>query len=239
MNLHSDAVEGDVGVAISHSCDIANENLEVEPLIEFALAKPVIECDGALVGAKNPRRLHLRTRGSDQFQGLELRAYQKFRLQKTKLADQKPDSEYKLAEGQLQILQSWLAARYRRQAFPDALQQRLKPLFTKMEKQGGKNAHGILGYWLDYQPRDEELLAGDPYEVWLSVVYSVENPDFELAAKEVVATLERVTLTDIDLSKCMALSEEEFTLKDLREQVHYQADHLSYRTDPPGPIVGE
>jgi hypothetical protein len=41
----------------------------------------------------------------------------------------------------------------------------------------------------------------------------------------------------VDLRKCEAVSEMEFTLRDMRETVEYHLEHLSYRTEPPGPII--
>ena len=228
--------ESSVGIAISHSCDIANENLGAEPAVEFILADPIEKCDGNFTGAKNPRRLHLQTLLSGVHQGFELLATQKISFQKTKLCRYHPDEEYQLTPSEVAVLQSWLSARYKRQALPDSLQERLKPLFKNMEKQGAKAVDAILGFWLDYDP-NEELLPEESYEVGISVVYSLENPDFEKVAEDIAATLSEVKVVGVDLSRCEAYSEEEFTLRDLREQVQYRAEHLSYRMEPHGPTV--
>lgn len=234
--LCPDASESCVGVAISHSCDIANENLKAEPTVEFILAEPIENCDGNFTGAKNPRRLHLQTLPSGGHQGLELLATQKTSFQKTELSRYQPDGEFRLTPSGVAVLQSWLAARYKRQALPDSLQERLKPLFKTMEKQGVKNVDAILGYWLDYGPR-EELPPEEPYEVGISIVYSLENSEFEKVAEEIATALSKVEVAGVDLSRCGAYSEEEFTLRDLREQLQYRAEHLSYRTNPHGPTV--
>ncbi len=237
QELYPKASGDSVAIAISHSCDIANDDLEAEPSVEFALGCRIESCDGNFVGAKNPRKLHLHTHLKGDFQGLEVVASRKFNLLKVKLHQHQPDNETKLVSGEVKVLQSWLAARYKRQTLPDSLQERLRPLFKKMDKLGGKNAQAVLGYWLDYQPR-EELKPENPYEVWLSVVYSTEHPEFEKAANDIAESLNNTkNLTGLDLIQCAAYSEEEFTLKDLREQVQYRAEHLSYRTDPHGPVV--
>jgi len=41
----------------------------------------------------------------------------------------------------------------------------------------------------------------------------------------------------VDLRKCEAVSETEFTLRDMRDTVEYNLEHLSYRTEPSGPII--
>lgn len=234
--LHPNAPENSVAVAISHSCDIANENLEAEPTVEFILAVPIPKCDGNFAGAKNPRKLHLRTLPAKGPQGLELLATQKINFEKTKLNPYQPANTPELAPGELPVLQSWLAARYKRQALPDALQERLRPLFTKMEKQAAKKPSAILGYWLEYDPR-EELPPEEAYEVGISVVYSIDDLDFADFAGEIAVILSGEKIEGVDLSRCAALSEEEFTIRDLRHQVQYRAEHLSYRTEPHGPVV--
>jgi hypothetical protein len=84
--LHPNAPENSVAVAISHSCDIANENLEAEPRVEFILAVPIPKCDGNFTGAKNPRKLHLRILPTRGEQGLEFLATQKINFEKTMLS---------------------------------------------------------------------------------------------------------------------------------------------------------
>lgn len=235
--LCRNATSDSVAVAISHSCDIANDNLNLEPVVEFVLARPIETRDGNLSGAKNPRRLHLRTSPRGESQYLELEAGNKFTISKTELVSHEPDTDYKLETGEFEVLQAWLAARYRRQALPDALVERLKPVFKKMETQGGKHPQAILGYWLNYEPR-EELPEAEPYEVWISVVYSTEQPEFESTAIAIAETLNVAKKpAGIEPLYCSAFSEEEFTLKDLRQQVLYRAEHLSYRTDTHGPTV--
>jgi hypothetical protein len=39
------------------------------------------------------------------------------------------------------------------------------------------------------------------------------------------------------LRKCEAVSEMEFTLRDMRETVEYHLEYLSYRTEPSGPVI--
>jgi hypothetical protein len=45
-------------IAITHDCDIAHENLEIEPEIEFVRATRIDRIDGNFSNAKNSRTLH-------------------------------------------------------------------------------------------------------------------------------------------------------------------------------------
>ena len=44
-------------------------------------------------------------------------------------------------------------------------------------------------------------------------------------------------LGPVVLRHCEAYSEQEFTLRDLREMIEYRLEYLSYRMDPEGPTV--
>lgn len=234
--LKSKAAESSIAIAVSHSCDIANDDLKTEPNVEFILGRRIEKCDGNFSRAKNPRKLHLGTALAGTPMALELLATQKFCISKDRLHPFQPDG--RLNPGEVKVLQSWLAARYKRQALPDNLQSRLRHLFKKMDKLGAKHSEAVLGYWLDYEPKDEELQPEEPYEVWISVVHTTEDPSHEEIATQIAEKLKGEGEPDgLDLRQCEAYSEEEFTLRDLREQVQYRVEHLSFRTDPPGPTV--
>ena len=242
----SDTCETTFALAITHDCDIANENQEVEPFVEFVLARLVKTRDGNNEFAKNPRLLHLQARLEGEPVTIELIASRKISIPKCVLAKHEPDERVILERQQRAILQDWLAARYKRQALPDSFNVRFKPLVEFLEKQGKKHASGVIGYWLDYEPRDIELPTEQPYELWLYIVYSIEDRAFEGTARAIATELKEKFFKlmsktsdngNLDLRDCEAYSEEEFTLKDLRSNLQYRLEYLSHRTDPPGPVV--
>jgi hypothetical protein len=155
-----------------------------------------------------------------------------------------PKQTYTLMSSR-QVLQSWLAARYRRHALPNSLVERLRTVFGYIEKEGKKNSAGILSFRLSYEPEDE-LPPNEAYELWLSIVYITDKAEYGSMAQKIAQSMktEFPKLLDktknngtVDLRQCEAFSEEEFTLRDMRETVEYHIEHLSYRTDPPGPMV--
>lgn len=102
-----------------------------------------------------------------------------------------------------------------------------------------------MSYQLDYKPEDE-LSPEEPYELWLSIVYTTDEAEYGPMAEKIASKLniefpKLLKKTQdhgtVDLRQCKAFSESEFSLRDMRETVEYHLEHLSYRTDPPGPIV--
>lgn len=239
----TDKPDADLAIAISHDCDIAHEDLDTEPAIEFIFARILDQHDGNYTYGKNPRILHLDYTRNGQTIWIELIASRRAIVQKNSLEVIQPDQTYSLIT--LQILQSWLAVRYRRIALPNSLVERLRFVSTYIEKKGKRNSSGILSFRLSYEPQDE-LLPEEPYELWLSIVYVTDKAEYAAMAADVAQNLktEFPNLLEkkkdggtVDLRKCEAVSETEFTLRDMRDTVEYNLEHLSYRTEPSGPII--
>lgn len=239
----TNGINADVAVAISHDCDIANENLEAEPAVEFILGCFVDKQNGNYTHGKNPRTLHLSYNRDGEAIVVELIASRKISIQKDVLEPIQPDRSYQLDSRF--ILQSWLAARYRRHALPNSLVGRLREVFKYIEKEGKKNSDGILSFRLSYDPIDE-LSPEDVYELWLSIVYITDKDEYESMAVKLAEGLKTefsnlLVKTQesgkVDLRGCEAVSEMEFTFRDMRDTVEYHLEHLSYRTEPPGSLA--
>jgi hypothetical protein len=240
----TDAPDADLAIAISHDCDIANDNLDTEPAVEFIFARILEQCNGNYTHGKNPRTLHLDYKQGEKLVFLELLASKRLILQKNKLEVVQPDETYKLTYSR-QILQSWLAARYRRHALPNSLVARLSAVFAYIEKKGKSSSSGILSFRLSYDPEDE-LSPEEPYELWLNIVYITDKNEYRAISESIAHSLETEFPKLLDktkdsgkviLRKCEAVSEMEFTLRDMRETVEYHLEHLSYRTEPSGPVI--
>jgi hypothetical protein len=240
-----DSPDAGLAVAISHDCDIANENLDAEPAVEFIFARIIEQHNGNYTHGKNPRILHLYCTHEGRPAFLELLASKRAIVHKNALEAVQPDQTYELNVSSRRILQSWLAARYRRHALPNSLVDRLSAVFGYIEKEGKKNSSGILSFRLSYEPEDE-LSPEEPYELWLSIVYTTDEAEYGPMAEKIVSNLnaefprllkKTQDYGTVDLRQCEAFSEMEFTLRDMRETVEYHLEHLSYRTEPPGPVV--
>jgi hypothetical protein len=238
------ASESNLAIAISHDCDIANDNLEAEPVVEFIFACRVDQQNGNYAHGKNPRILHLNYRDGEDTAFFELLASKKVIVPKNLLETIEPDENYALISSR-QVLQSWLAARYRRHALPNSLVERLREVFKYIEKEGKKNSDGILSFRLSYDPMDE-LSSEEVYELWLSIVYITDKDKYESMAVKLAESLKAefpnlLVKTQesgkVDLRGCEAVSEMEFTFRDMRDTVEYHLEHLSYRTEPPGSLA--
>jgi hypothetical protein len=237
----TDMPDNALAIAISHDCDIANDNLNAEPAVEFIFARILEQHNGNYTHGKNPRTLHLDYTYGEKLVSLELVASKRVIVQKDKLEAVQPDETYKLTHSR-QILQSWLAARYRRHALPNSLVDRLREVFAYIEKKGKNNSSGILFFRLSYDPEDE-LPPEEPYELSINIIYvdGYQEISEEIAKnlkKEFPKLLAKTKNSGtVDLLKCEAFSEMEFTLRDMRDTVEYHLEHLSYRTDPSGPVI--
>jgi hypothetical protein len=234
----------DLAIAISHDCDIANDDLDVEPSVEFVCAQRIEKQDGNYTNGKNPRILHLNYKFQDDDIFLELRALDKFTVPKSGLEKIRPDAAYEMSSSR-QILQSWLAVRYRRHALPNSLVDRLREVFGYMEKEGKKNSYGVLSFRLSYEPMDE-LPPEESYELWLSILYVTDRDEYEPMAKQLAEGLKakfpkllekNKDYGSVDLRKCEAVSDMEFTMRDMLDTVEYHLEHLSHRSEPPGPSL--
>ncbi len=232
-------------IAISHDCDIANDNLGVEPAVEFIFASILEQHNGNYTHGKNPRTLHLDYINNDEEVFLELLASKRVILQKSVIERVQADNAYKLTNHSQQILQSWLATRYRRHALPNSLMERLRPVFAYIEKEGKKNSSGILSFRLSYDPKDE-LSPEEPYELLLSIVYITDKDEYRTMSEEIAQRLKEefpnlLAKTKgkgtVDLRRCEAFSEMEFTVRDMRDTVEFHLEHLSYRTEPSEPVI--
>jgi hypothetical protein len=116
-----------LAIVISHDCDIAADP-SIEPNIEVIWCSLIKKENGSLTHAKNPRRLHLALRETISHSRvfIEIRSAHKSFIAKPILAGHKPSSAYALEPADREILQRWLAARYRRHAFPDEFEAAFK-----------------------------------------------------------------------------------------------------------------
>lgn len=232
-----------VVVVISHDCDLVIDNLEVEPYVEVIVGGRMDKLDGNFTAAKSTRKLHLEIGEAEPHVMVELVAIRKAVLPKEKLADFEPDPSLAVTGKNLPALQAWLADRYRRSAFPDELVKRLEPVESVFSKAVKKSTSEILGLFIDYDPEEDGLSEDEPYQIVLLVVYDGDTAEAEAKALAVADTLTAAFKQHyldngkwrlLELQQCTALSDTEFTLRDVLQTKRYRLEYLSYRQDPPG-----
>jgi len=225
-----------MAIMVSHDCDIANDNLDVEPTVELVVGEVVKVANGNFTNAKSPRTLHLELNSGECGIYFEFEAKNKFTVNKEDLCKVLPSSEFQLSSNSKYILQDWLSMRYKRQSLPNNLDSRLKPLFKLLAKKGKKDPAAIIGFWISFDPIVDELPAGSPYELWVNIVYDSKITDSVLLAESIRDEVQELFVTIDDqivlLNAVAVFSEEEFTLGDLQKNVQYRFDHISNKVEP-------
>ena len=181
-------------VVISHDCDLTAEETK-EPYAEICQAKRIPKLGSDSYG-KTTRRLHIEYDSENGPVVLELYATYKAFVKKAELFRTLPYEGMWLTSANLNILQCWLAARYRRAAFPEAFETRLrdaraaskktflKRIETILEK-SGKYVRSLM-FDVDEGKDIERQGSADLYRLGINVLYDSENN--EDAASEMAKT---------------------------------------------------
>ena len=253
LGLLPDSPNGVVAVVISHDCDLA-QLPDTEPDAEIIVGHQITEVDGNFTYAKNARRLHLTFSGGDERLAADLVAARKMPVKKIQLAGYMPVETVRLTVAEHIILQRWLAARYRRSAFPDEFDRRLEK--TGLRDRLGKTLKSfgalISAIFFDVDQGEDVDRSGsdDPYELGVYLLFSTEtDPDAAEAAAE-AAKLAITTAfrekclsgktgawSDIELIECEVISDHAMTVRQAESFKRWSADHISLKIDPPQPML--
>jgi len=246
--LPQDALDSAVAIVISHDCDLAQPP-NTEPHVEMIVGRMVKSVDGNFTYAKNARRLHLTLSGGTSSLSLDLLATGKILFEKVRLADYEPLGAVRLTPSEGVILQRWLAARYRRSAFPDEFDSRLEKTGVHERISKTLKAYGdmIAAVYFDVDQGRDVRKSGpdDVYTLGINLLYSTEtDPEkAELAANTAKIAIEKVfqdrcftkaskTWHDIELVWCEAISDQAMTVQQAELLKRWSADHISLRADP-------
>lgn len=236
-------------VIVSHDCDIL-QSPDTEPNVEVLYGCPIEIPDGNFTHAKNPRKLHLPFTTAGRELMVELLATEKFALSKEALVNFEPDRDYSLPWEQLSTLQRWLAARYRRAAFPDAFEKRLdttgmKDRLTKIFASLGEHIHAVF-----FDVDDgEEIKREAPENTYTLDIYLLYNTGRDPKIAEDVVTQACKKIVDtfraklyfndrgwqhIELRDCVPISDYAMTYRDSILLKKWNIDYMSLR-DPSQP----
>lgn len=241
-------------VVVSHDCDLANDDLRVEPDVEV-IAGRSIDANGSLMWGKSPRTLHLGFRHNGAEITVELSNGEKQRVAKIELAAFAPDPAFSLDARGLSALRSWLASRYRRAAFPDRFVDRLRTHKLDAKIEAIMKAHGAAVSEVYFDVDDGRLLDradGSAYQLGIVVAcVAGTDPDASVQEAEVIEgkidkafrkqlfNENSLQWTDIRLMGCIAMSEDDLSLSRVRILTPWRLEHLSLKAqvDQPGPAT--
>jgi hypothetical protein len=246
-----------LAIVISHDCDVVQVPT-IEPNAELIVGRSIQNSDGNCTHSKNPRKLHLECTKGQKRTLIELLATNKRTVPKEGkpgLISYTPREDIQLSREELVILQQWLAARYRRSAFPDEFDNRLnktglRDQISHILKRQGTHIRAVF---FDVDDGEEIVHHGpeDPYKLTISLLYSTQiAPDeAERAAKEASKLIqsafkakcrsEGAHWTWIELADCETLADTAMTIDQASFLKKWQTDYISFRSDPPQEILAE
>lgn len=233
-------------VVVSHTCDVV-QSPATEPDLEVLYGRPITTSDGNCTHAKNPRKLHLPFNIPGGELMVELQAPEKFVLPKKALVDFVPDPDIALLSERLSTLQRWLAARYRRTAFPDAFDRRfdttgMKDKLTKILSRHGKHIHAVF-FDVDDGEEIKREAPEDTYTLDIYLLFDSSSDlksakdDVSQARKEIIKAFQGTLIVEgegwqyIELRDCIPLSDEEMSYKQSLYFKKWNLDYVSLR-DP-------
>jgi hypothetical protein len=228
-------------IVISHDCDLVKP-ITVEPNVELLHGVIRNESKSGYPYGQSPYMLHIEFLHHHEKKFLELCALNKLTVNKTTLINVDPAHDSVLADNGVEILQGWLAARYKRAAFPDDLNNRMRTIRKSLESVGNSDPASILGIWLNYSPQDNRLDSKVPYELWVTIVYrsqvygakdKAEQEAIKLRTAFEKRFLQEGVWSSIDLRACNAVSDAVFTVLDLSSHYQWRLEHISLKQDPP------
>jgi hypothetical protein len=243
-----------LAIVISHDCDLA-QSPDTEPTVEIIVAKRVQAADGNFTHAKNSRRLHLECGIDGAESCLDMQAQDKVGIKKSALAAHKPAAKVVIKPEDRSVLQRWLAARYRRAAFPDEFEQRLNDtgVAKRIAKIVEPLAKELVAVFFDVDDGTEQDRKGenDLYGLRIDLLYSTENdPAVAQEAAEKAAAAIAAAFRErcfdavagwkwIELLGCEAISDEAMTYAMSTQLKRWNMDYLSLRADPPAEPMQE
>jgi hypothetical protein len=253
--LPNDAPDTAVFVVISHDCDLAQPP-GIEPHVEIIVGRKIEAIDGNFAYGKTARRLHLTYSGGPNSLLVELLATEKKFAEKLPLSEYTPLTATRLTAIELRILQRWLAARYRRSAFPDEFDRRLVAtgIHDRISKILKTSGDLIAAIYFDVD-EGKDISRSDSGDVYTLSIYLLFSTEIDPNAAEAIANNAKEAIKkafqekcvtkgsgawhDIELVECEAISDQAMTVQQADLLKRWSADHLSLRTDPPQPMLND
>tara|TARA_R110002073_G_scaffold245043_3_gene407286 strand:- start:8196 stop:8828 length:633 start_codon:yes stop_codon:yes gene_type:complete len=202
----------------------------VEAQIEVQLATVVEVANGNFLRGKNPRTIQLKVDGGSV---LEAEAGKRHLIDRRLLA--LDDPAWALGGREVQELTRWLAARYIRSAFPDAFNERIRPALKQVAKLAQKEGQHISGIY--FLISTDELEDELDYDIQVRATIEVEDYEQLAIRTKCNKALDGIVAAingceGINVYDHEAVSEEDFSLDDLRLMKRWDWDHVSLKPDP-------
>jgi len=252
--LHPESPDITVVIVATHDCDLT-QHPDREPIIEVVVGRKVQKLEGNFTHAKNSRILHIEFESNEPLLA-EFSSTEKRSIPKNVLVNYEPNTNARLSPTVKATFQMWLASRYRRSAFPDEFENRLKEakLHEKIAKTVKPLGNMITAVFFDVD-EGREVTRTEPDDVYTLdiVLLHATEPDFVAAAKatdSAIAIIDRAfkaKLQDpqsgiwknIELRYIDAISEEALSYRQAKVWKKWSLDYISLGADPQQPVLAE
>ncbi len=240
--LELDADPDAIFLIASQSCDIANNNIDLDPYIELLHGHKIDSVNGSYTHLKNPRLLHTtatcRTSDEDVFSEvhIELKAFDKYFITKEDFARLSPDLDSLLEDKNLRSFIAWLAARYLRPALPTAFNDLIRDADpkNKLRDKARKANAQLLGIYVELSP-EGEVEAGKNYAVNLiGLLPAGFSGDTTKAQNAINAYTDIMKKAGMDVTSAVR-TEDKVSVAFMNRFKRFFLDDLSYRDNTPLP----
>lgn len=250
----SGCLDATVVIVATHDCDLA-QLTDREPNVEVIIGRRIQKLDGNNTHAKSSRTLHIAFEGNEPFLA-EFIITDKRIIDKNVLAGFEPEVNFKLSPPEFATFQLWLASRYRRAAFPDEFEHRMKEsgLASKISKIVKQYGEMITAIFFDVDDGREiaHTTSDEVYVLDITLLHEVE-PDRDAAveaaekAKAAIEDAFKAKLVHeqsgvwqkIELRYIDVVSEESLTYRQSKLFRKWRLDHISLGADPQQPVLAE
>jgi hypothetical protein len=232
-----------------HSCE------DIRPSCPASTGRRVGGPNGNFTHGKNPRRLHISATEAGFVVWIELTATARRSVPKPGLCGHAPSATIAINSADLNALQYWLAARYRRSAFPDEFDRHLDEtgVADRLKRILAPLGNHILAVFFDVDEGIElDHEDDDPFTLSIDLLYSTAfNPAAAEAAASRAAEAIKTAFHErcfdpkagrwrgIELLGSSAIADQALTYAMSLKLKRWNADYISLRAEPVQPMITE
>lgn len=223
-------------IVTSHDCDVVNERLEKEPVVEVLRAEVVARKvpDKQQAGGRNPRVLQVQVDDGGTPVILNAKVHERWTLDRAWLSIEAPARS--LDDKPRRLIAEWLAKRYIRAAFPNAFDARWRAELRNWTGLLEKHSRWIQGVYLRLSTL-RELDEPSPYKVHLIVAAPADAKKQsgwptkrEELEREIEAFWKQFGL-GIECAGVDVVGTDELTLAEIEPYQRFDADWVSFADD--------
>jgi hypothetical protein len=225
-------------ILTSHDCDIANPNIDKEPVVEILRARveTAMKADKQQSWGRNPRTLQLVFDGGEESKVLTCTVHDRWTVPRDILIQEAPMGC--LADKERRLVAEWLAKRYIRAAFPTAFDRRWRRKLKQWKKLLKKHSEWLQGIYMRLSTLDE-LADESQYKCHLILAVPESrrggthwaNKREELAQE--IQTFWEQFEPGIECAGVEVHGTDEITLADIEPYQRFDADWVSFEDDTP------